>query len=186
MAGQVLNFMVFSPLKLPSGLTGKYHAICHYSYNLPLPASLNEPQYNEENRDLIMIRLTLIIGFLISMILFTLFIMNLGYKQGYPELLYLGLGLPLWFYILIFYAKWLNRIEVEQEYFKIKNLIFGQTIINYKDIKQWEVIHTIRISQQNLLIRVKGKKLVISNMSDSENYETLRRKLRTNWAELEK
>lgn len=104
-----------------------------------------------------MIRLTLVIGFLISMILFTLFIMNLGFKQGNPELLYLGLGLPLWFYFLIIYAKWLNRIEVEQEFFKIKNLIFGQRIINYKEIEQWEVIQTIRISQQNLLIRVKGK-----------------------------
>nr|WP_320119492.1 hypothetical protein [uncultured Marinifilum sp.] len=133
-----------------------------------------------------MIRLTLILGFLISMILFTLFIMNLGYKQGSPELLYLGLALPFWFYILIFYAKWLNRIEVEQEYFKIKNLIFGQTIINYKDIEHWEVIHTIRISQQNLLIRVKGKKFVISNMSDSENYESLRHRLITHCGELKR
>ena len=36
MAGRVLNIKVCSPLKLRSGLTGKCHAICHYSYNLPL------------------------------------------------------------------------------------------------------------------------------------------------------
>ena len=36
MAGKVLNIKVCSPLKLRSGLTGNYHAICHYSYNLPL------------------------------------------------------------------------------------------------------------------------------------------------------
>ena len=36
MAGDVANIKVSSPLKLRSGLTGKYHAICHYSYNLPL------------------------------------------------------------------------------------------------------------------------------------------------------
>jgi hypothetical protein len=36
MAGQVPNFKFCSPLKLHHGLTGKYHAICHYSYNLPL------------------------------------------------------------------------------------------------------------------------------------------------------
>jgi hypothetical protein len=36
MAGKVLNNKVYSLLKLRSGLTGKYHAICHYSYNLPL------------------------------------------------------------------------------------------------------------------------------------------------------
>jgi hypothetical protein len=37
MAGEVVNIKVCSPLKLRSGLIGKYHAICHYSYNLPLP-----------------------------------------------------------------------------------------------------------------------------------------------------
>ena len=41
MAGKVLNIKVYSPLKLRSGLTGNYHAICHYSYNLPLCFILN-------------------------------------------------------------------------------------------------------------------------------------------------
>jgi hypothetical protein len=36
MAEEVVNIKVCSPLKLRSGLTGQYHAICHYSYNLPL------------------------------------------------------------------------------------------------------------------------------------------------------
>ncbi len=36
MAGDVVNLKVCSPLKLYSGLTGNYHANCHYSYNLPL------------------------------------------------------------------------------------------------------------------------------------------------------
>lgn len=36
MAGKVLNIKVCIPLKLRSGLTVNYHAICHYSYNLPL------------------------------------------------------------------------------------------------------------------------------------------------------
>jgi len=36
MAGKALNIKVFRPLKLRSGLTGNYHAICHYSYNFPL------------------------------------------------------------------------------------------------------------------------------------------------------
>ena len=42
MAGKVLNIKVCSPLKLLSGLTGNYHAICHYSYNLPLHAILKK------------------------------------------------------------------------------------------------------------------------------------------------
>jgi len=40
MAGKVQNFKVCSPLKLYHGLTEKYHAICHYSYNFPLYAML--------------------------------------------------------------------------------------------------------------------------------------------------
>ena len=120
------------------------------------------------------------------MILFTLLIMNLGYKQGNTELLYLGLGLPLWFYFLITYTKWINRIEVEQEYFKIKNLIFGNRIIKYSEIEQWQEIYTINLFAHNLLLKVKGKKIVISNMIDLENYKTLRHRLRTNWTELER
>ncbi len=40
MAGKVVNFKVCSPLKLRSDLTGNYHAVCHYSYNFPLCATL--------------------------------------------------------------------------------------------------------------------------------------------------
>jgi len=40
MADGVVNITVCRSLKLRSGLTGKCHAICHYSYNLPLWASL--------------------------------------------------------------------------------------------------------------------------------------------------
>ncbi len=36
MAGNVVNFKIYNPLKRRSGLIGKSHAICHYSYNLPL------------------------------------------------------------------------------------------------------------------------------------------------------
>ena len=42
MAGKVLNIKVCNPLKLRSGLTGNYHAICHYSYNLPLCGILRQ------------------------------------------------------------------------------------------------------------------------------------------------
>ena len=51
MAGEVLNIKVCSPLKLHFGLTGKCHATCHYSYNLPLPASLKKNN-REKNKKL--------------------------------------------------------------------------------------------------------------------------------------
>jgi hypothetical protein len=44
MAGDVVNIKVCNPLKLHSGLTVNYHAICHYSYNLPLCVSLKTVQ----------------------------------------------------------------------------------------------------------------------------------------------
>ena len=40
MAGNVVNIKFCSPLQLRSGLKGKYHAICHYSYNLTLAVTL--------------------------------------------------------------------------------------------------------------------------------------------------
>ena len=46
MAGDVVNIKVCSPLKLHSGLTGNYHAICHYSYNLSLPVMLRNLSAN--------------------------------------------------------------------------------------------------------------------------------------------
>ena len=49
MAGDVVNINLCSPLKLRRGLTGNYHAICHYSYNLPLCTILGRP--NKEQSD---------------------------------------------------------------------------------------------------------------------------------------
>lgn len=47
MAGEVQNIKVCSPLKLRSGLPGKCHATCHYSYNLPLAVSLKNDTTNK-------------------------------------------------------------------------------------------------------------------------------------------
>jgi len=52
MAGDVANIKVCSPLKLRSGLTGKYHAICHYSYNLPLAATVTNDTNQNKNKTL--------------------------------------------------------------------------------------------------------------------------------------
>ena len=51
MAGDVVNIKVCNPLKLRSGLTGNYHVICHYSYNLPLWASLNDTTANTDRQE---------------------------------------------------------------------------------------------------------------------------------------
>jgi len=47
MAGKVENIKVFNPLKLRSGLTRKFHEICHYSYNLPILARQKEAEMKE-------------------------------------------------------------------------------------------------------------------------------------------
>ena len=50
MAGEAANIKVCSPLKLRSGLTGNYHAICHYSYNLPLAVIVTDNQIDINKR----------------------------------------------------------------------------------------------------------------------------------------
>jgi len=51
MAGNVVIIKVGNPLKLRSGLTRKCHAICHYSYNLPLAGT--EEEKNRELREIV-------------------------------------------------------------------------------------------------------------------------------------
>ncbi len=52
MAGKVLNIKVCSPLKLRDDLTGNYHAICHYLYNLPLAATIrNESEMRNYHKN---------------------------------------------------------------------------------------------------------------------------------------
>ncbi len=133
-----------------------------------------------------MIRLTLIICFQIVMILFTVFIMTLGFEQGNKELLFLGIGLPLWIYLLLFYLRLINRIRVEREFVTIKNIVLGQRSIYFKDIEHWEENYAANLFAKSLLLRVKGKKIVISNMSDSKNYRILRDSLATNCNETNK
>jgi len=120
------------------------------------------------------------------MILFTVFIMTLGFEQGNKELLFLGIGLPLWIYLLLFYLRLINRIRVEREFVTIKNIVLGQRSIYFKDIEHWEENYAANLFAKSLLLRVKGKKIVISNMSDSKNYRILRDSLATNCNETNK
>ena len=48
MAGDVANIKAGIRLKLRNGLTVRSHTICHYSYNLPLQATLKDRQYNDK------------------------------------------------------------------------------------------------------------------------------------------
>jgi len=106
--------------------------------------------------------------------------MTLSFRQGNKELLFLGLGLPLWIYLLLFYLRLINRISVEREFVSIKNIVLGKRNIYFKDIEHWEENYTINLFAKFILMRVKGKKVVISNMSDSKNYKILRDSLATN------
>jgi hypothetical protein len=49
MSGKVLNIKVYNPLKLRSGLSGKHHAICHYSYNFSITAKQKKNDSAEIN-----------------------------------------------------------------------------------------------------------------------------------------
>lgn len=112
--------------------------------------------------------------------------MGIGFHRDNFELLYIGIGLPLWIYFLIVYLKLANRIKVEKEFVQIRNLVFGRIVVNYNDILQWEEIDTYRISQKNILLKLKDKKIVVSNLVDLKNFEILRHKLKTHWSESER
>lgn len=122
-------------------------------------------------------------GFQIFMIALILIIMRFAYNQGETELLYLGLGIPLFVYFLIAYSKWLNRVEVNQDNFKIKNIFWGKKTIKYSDIEWWTMNQTVRVSQKNLLIKADKKKIVISNLIDNEDFDSLSIKLNTSCPE---
>lgn len=124
-----------------------------------------------------MIRLTFIIFFQIALILITILIMHLGYRQGDMELLLLVLGIPLYIYMIFFYLKLINRIKVEKEFVTIKNLVFGKVEIPFKDIQHWEEIYTIHLFARNLLLRTDRRKIIISNLIDKKNYKILHDKL---------
>ena len=49
MAGDVVNIKVCSPLIQRSGLIGNHHAICPYSYNLPLGIILERYELERTN-----------------------------------------------------------------------------------------------------------------------------------------
>jgi len=105
--------------------------------------------------------------------------MNLGYNQGEMRLLYLGIGLPLWFYLIFFYSKWFNRIIVKSDSVIIKNIFWGQKTIIFSEIEKWNENYIINTFSRSLLLYVNGNKVIVSNMSDKKNYETLLNKLRS-------
>jgi hypothetical protein len=106
----------------------------------------------------------------------------LAYSVGEPKLYYFALGLPVCFYLLYMSLSQYYKLEVNDEYMCINNLLFNKRIIYYKDIKEWKDIGFIRGIGPLLSLKLKGKKLNISIIGafDMTNYEELRAILRIN------
>ena len=131
-----------------------------------------------------MIKVILSITFLLCMIIFILFIMMIGFKQNETGLLYLGLGLPVCFYLIIEYLKFINKITVEKEFVVVKNPVFGEKKIQYADIEYWKEIHpTYREGlHRKLILKTQNKKkVIILEDIDYKKYEMLRVKLKSDW-----
>jgi hypothetical protein len=106
--------------------------------------------------------------------------MYFGFKDGNIVLQYTGLvGLPLFMYGLYFYMRLINRIEVEADFVKIKNVFFGKRMIYFKDIEHWEENYVFNMLANFIMLKVKGKKVLISDMIDKENYNILLNRLST-------
>ena len=135
-------------------------------------------------------KVILIIIFLLCMIIFTLFIMVIACNINETRLLYLGLGIPLWFYNIIVYLKFLNKITVEMKFVIVKNLVFGKTKILFEEIEYWkENSPPARGTLYRTLIlktNQKTRKITILEDVDCKKYEMLRSILIYDWKTKEK
>ena len=132
----------------------------------------------------------MIITFLLCMIIFTLIIMQIGFKRNEVGLLYLGLGIPFWIYLIIVYLKFLNKITVEMEFTIVKNPLFGKEQIQYGEIEYWKEIQPSVMGPlyRTLILKTyqNKRKIIILEDVDFEKFETLRFKLKTDWKSKEK
>jgi len=127
-----------------------------------------------------MIRLTFSICVSVLIILLISFFVYLGFHQGIKELQYLGLSLPFFFYFLYFYLRLINRIEVKTDFVIIKYILFRNRTIYFKDIEHWEQNYVSNMLAYFIKLKVKGKKILISNMIDKKNYKILLDRLSAN------
>lgn len=102
------------------------------------------------------------------------YLLYLAVYQNNLDLLYFGLGIPIFFYFLILALKQYSKIKIENDSFTIRYLFFPNKTIYYNQIDLWEDTLDIRTPQRVLIFHVNGKKTSISSLSDSENFEKLR------------
>ena len=128
-------------------------------------------------------KLILVITLILCVIIFTLVIIMIGFRQNNPELSYLGLGLPLWFHFFIIHLKFLNKITVEKEYVIVKNLVFRGKKIHYEAIEYWDEIQPVRVYQRKLILKTyqNKRKIIILEDVDYKKYEMLRSRLKSDW-----
>ena len=111
----------------------------------------------------------------IMILILMVFLISLGYKlESYELLISGGLGFLLFSFGIIFFLKFFTRIQLFDDSVRIKNIITKNTKrIDFDSIDQWESIYIGNFLSSNRLIKINGKKTIISNMVDSENYKQL-------------
>lgn len=121
----------------------------------------------------------------IVILILMVFLIVLGYQQESYELIIIGgLGILLFTFGFFFFLKFFTRIQLFDDSIMIKNIITKNTKrITFDSIDQWESIYIANFLSSNLLIRVNGKKTIISDMVDSENYKQLEKILLTKYSE---
>jgi hypothetical protein len=132
-----------------------------------------------------MIRLIFFEIIQIVILILMVFLMILGYqKESYELLIIGGLGFVLFIFGIIFFLKFFTRIQLFYDSVRIKNIITKNTKkINFDSIDQWESIYVANFRSSNLLIKINGKKTIISNMVDLENYKQLEKILNDKYLE---
>lgn len=115
----------------------------------------------------------------VLILILSVFLLILGFKQDSSELIFIsGLGILLFTFGIIFFLKFFTRIQLFEDSVTIRNIVTKSTkTIFFDSIDQWESIYVANFLSSNLLIKTNGKKTIISNMVDSKNFKQLENKL---------
>jgi len=116
--------------------------------------------------------------------------MTIGFMQNETGLLYLGVGIPLWLYLIFVYLKFLNKITIEKEFTIVKNPVFGKEKVQYREIEYWKEIQApVRGPfYRTLMLKTyqNKRKITILEDVDCRKFETLRLILKSDWKSKEK
>ena len=117
-----------------------------------------------------MIKFLFYLGVILGMNVFCVLLPYYGYKNGDFDLCFVGLGLPVCFWMLFRWLKFLNRFEVKNDSIRVSNIFFTASDINKSEIVSWTASYINRTGMYVLVIKTKKKTYPFSDMIDERGF----------------